>query len=143
MSIASSPSFPCIKLPNPSSPSPSSCSSYPPSSSSTTFRFTIRSSQAEGPLRRPVAPAPVKPVPPASPPAASPTQSAPPKPVAVAAVEDKSVITLEFQRQKAKELQEYFKQKKLEEANLGPFFGFIGKNEISNGRCGEALMPPL
>ena len=60
-----------------------------------------------------------------------------PKPVSVAwpiAVDDKNVITLEFQRQKAKELQEYFKQKKLEEANQGPFFGFIGKNEINNGR---------
>lgn len=45
-----------------------------------------------------------------------------------------NVVTMEFQRQKAKELQEYFKQKKLEEANQGPFFGFIGKNEISNGR---------
>ncbi|KAI3464695.1 hypothetical protein Pfo_021358 [Paulownia fortunei] len=140
MSVASSPSFPCIKLRNPSSPTPSLCSSYTPSSSSSsTFKFTIRSSQAEGPLRRPVAPAPVKPVPPSpspptSPPAASPPPSAPLKPVAVAAVEDKSVITLEFQRQKAKELQEYFKLKKLEEADQGPFFGFIGKNEISNGR---------
>lgn len=44
------------------------------------------------------------------------------------------MITLEFQRQRAKELQEYFKQKKLDEADQGPFFGFIGKNEISNGR---------
>lgn len=87
-------------------------------------------------------PSPVKPIPPspstptpaldaASPP---PTPSAPPKPVAVAAVVDKNVITLEFQRQKAKELQEYFKQKKLDEADQGPFFGFIGKNEIANGR---------
>lgn len=59
---------------------------------------------------------------------------APPKPAAVAEVEGKGVITLEFQRQKAKELQEYFKQKKLEEANQGPFFGFIPKNEIGNGR---------
>ncbi|CAL5384315.1 unnamed protein product [Camellia sinensis] len=41
---------------------------------------------------------------------------------------------MEFQRQKAKELQEYFKQKKLDEADQGPFFGFIAKNEISNGR---------
>ncbi|KAK4387409.1 Light-harvesting complex-like protein OHP2, chloroplastic [Sesamum angolense] len=138
MSVASSPSFPCIKIPNTSSPTPSSCSSCARSSSSATFRFTIRSSQAEGPLRRPVAPAPVKPVPqspppPTSPPTSSPPPSAPPKPAA-AAVGDKGVITLEFQRQKAKELQEYFKQKKLEEANQGPFFGFIGKNEISNGR---------
>ncbi|KAL2497065.1 Protein disulfide-isomerase [Abeliophyllum distichum] len=37
-------------------------------------------------------------------------------------------------RQKAKELQEYFKKKKLEDASQGPFFGFIGKNEIANGR---------
>ncbi|KAH6782492.1 one-helix protein 2 [Perilla frutescens var. frutescens] len=88
------------------------------------------SSQADGPLRRPVVPAPVKPSPPAAPPAASP----PPKPAAPAAVQDKNVVTLEFQRQKAKELQEYFKQKKLEEVVQGPFFGFIGKNEISNGR---------
>lgn len=45
-----------------------------------------------------------------------------------------NAITLEFQRQKAKELQEYFKQKKLEESSQGPFFGFLPKNEISNGR---------
>ncbi|GFP86933.1 hypothetical protein PHJA_000837100 [Phtheirospermum japonicum] len=133
MSVAStSPSFPCIKLPNPKSPSSYSAYSPPPPPSST-FKFTIRSSQAEGPIRRPVAPAPIKPVPPNSPPTPSSPPSAPPKPAA-ATVEDKSVITLELQRQKAKELQDYFKQKKLEEANQGPFFGFIGKNEISNGR---------
>ncbi|PIN17758.1 hypothetical protein CDL12_09578 [Handroanthus impetiginosus] len=141
MSLASSSSFPYIKLRNLYSPTPSSCCSYSPSSSSSsTFKFTVRSSQAEGPLRRPVAPTPVKPVPPSppsqptTPPSASPPASAPPKPVAVASAEDKNVITLEFQRQKAKELQEYFKQKKLEEADQGPFFGFIGKNEIANGR---------
>nr|XP_009795518.1 PREDICTED: leiomodin-2-like isoform X2 [Nicotiana sylvestris] len=132
MSVASSSTFPCIKLQNPSSSSSTSIS-Y-------TFRFstnnptilTIRSSQADGPLRRPVAPSPptpVKPIPPSSS-----ISAPPPKPVAVATVEDKNVITLEFQRQKAKALQEYFKQKKLEEANQGPFFGFIAKNEISNGR---------
>ncbi|KAL8514991.1 hypothetical protein ACS0TY_013903 [Phlomoides rotata] len=133
MSVASPPSFPCIKPRTPSSPPPSSpSSSYSPSSSSSsspTFKFTIRSSQAEGPFRRPVAPSPVKPVPPSPPPATS-----PPPPPKTAAFQDKNVITLEFQRQKAKELQEYFKQKKLEDANQGPFFGFIGKNEISNGR---------
>ena len=82
-----------------------------------------------------MATSPVKPIPPSAP-SASPPPTAPAKPVAVAAVEEskKSVVTMEFQRQKAKELQEYFKQKKLEEANQGPFFGFIGKNEISNGR---------
>ncbi|OIT32356.1 PREDICTED: light-harvesting complex-like protein OHP2, chloroplastic [Nicotiana attenuata] len=125
MSVASSSSFSCIKIQNPSSPSPSSSSCH--------FRaLTIRSSGAEGPLRRPMAqpPTPVKPVPPSQ----SSPPSAPPKQVTVAAVDGKNVITMEFQRQKAKELQEYFKQKKLEEANQGPFFGFIGKNEISNGR---------
>ncbi|KAL1357767.1 hypothetical protein AAHE18_05G278300 [Arachis hypogaea] len=39
-----------------------------------------------------------------------------------------------FERQKAKELQEYFKQKKLDDADQGHAFGFIGKNEINNGR---------
>ncbi|KAG8380794.1 hypothetical protein BUALT_Bualt06G0053300 [Buddleja alternifolia] len=38
--------------------------------SSSTFKFTIRSSQSDDPLRRPVAPAPVKPSPSSSPPAA-------------------------------------------------------------------------
>ncbi|KAI5654577.1 hypothetical protein M9H77_31764 [Catharanthus roseus] len=150
MSVASSSSFPCIKLRSPLSPSSSSSSSSSSTSlSSPTFRFsvpkstilTIRNSQAEGPIRRPVAqpPTPVKPVPPSLPPPSSPAASTPsappppPKPVAVA-VDDKNVVTMEFQRQKAKELQEYFKQKKIEEANQGPFFGFIGKNEISNGR---------
>ena len=148
MSVASS--IPYIKIPNPSS----SSSSSPSSSSSTTsttscFRFatttkactlTVRSSQAEGPIRRPVAPLrepspPLKPpVPPSSSPPSSPVAPPPPKPAAQVALEDKNVITLEFQRQKAKELQEYFKQKKLEEADKGPFFGFLGKNEIANGR---------
>lgn len=126
MSVASSPSFPCIKL-----RSPPASSSSTSSSSSVPFRFTVRSSQADGPFRRPVAPAPVKPVPPSQSPSPSTSPPPPPKP---AAVQDKNVITLEFQRQKAKELQEYFKQKKLEAADQGPFFGFIAKNEISNGR---------
>ncbi|CAL9188137.1 unnamed protein product [Musa hybrid cultivar] len=45
------------------------------------------------------------------------------------------MVTLEYQRRVAKELQDYFKLKKLEEAD-GPFFSFLGKNEISNGREG-------
>ncbi|PNT37559.1 hypothetical protein POPTR_005G196100v4 [Populus trichocarpa] len=151
MSVASS--IPYIKIPNPSSSSCSSLSSSSSTSSTSSYyRFstttkpyivTIRSSQAEGPVRRPVAPPlrepsppaspspPLKPVPPSSP--SSPV-APPPKPAAKVAVEDKNVMTLEFQRQKAKELQEYFKQKKLEEADQGPFFGFFGKNEIANGR---------
>lgn len=85
------------------------------------------------PLREPApSPLPPKPIPPSpSPSSASPPPSPPPP---SSASVDKNVVTLEFQRQVAKELQDYFKQRKLEEANQGPFFGFIGKNEISNGR---------
>ncbi|KAK3043920.1 hypothetical protein RJ639_000619 [Escallonia herrerae] len=144
MSVAS---LPCVKISNPTTCSSSS------SPSPSTFRFsaakptivTIRSSQADSPLRRPVAVPPMKPVPPSppspSPPTPPPTAASPPaapqKPVAAAAAavgSGKSVITVEFQRQKAKELQEFFKKKKLEDANQGPFFGFLPKNEISNGR---------
>lgn len=84
-------------------------------------------------VRDPSPPTPLKPTPPSPPPQSS-TVAPPPKPAAVAVGDGKNVITLEFQRQKAKELQDFFKQKKLEEADQGPFFGFIGKNEISNGR---------
>ena len=146
MSVASS--VPCIKIPtcssSPSSSSSSSTSSYYFSFSSPkpyNSIITIRNSQAEGPLRRPVAPPlrePSKPTPPSQIPSSTPPPSstAPPPQKAASAVvvDDKNVITLEFQRQKAKELQEYFKQKNLEEANQGPIFGFISKNEINNGR---------
>ncbi|TVU00508.1 hypothetical protein EJB05_16149 [Eragrostis curvula] len=118
----------------------------------------IRSSKAEGPIRRPAAPplspppkAPALSTPPTlSPPPkpAAPTSSSPPPPssppepkpveaAAPAAAVQRSVagaVTLEYQRKVAKELQDYFKQKKLEESNQGPFFGFLPKNEISNGR---------
>ncbi|KAF8411598.1 hypothetical protein HHK36_004155 [Tetracentron sinense] len=105
--------------------------------------FELRNSKADGPLRRPVAPplrepsSPLKPIPPSPSPAPSLSPSpAPSKPVSVTGVSQissQNVITLEFQRKMAKELQEYFRQKKLEDANQGPFFGFIGKNEIANG----------
>ncbi|XP_021771544.1 light-harvesting complex-like protein OHP2, chloroplastic [Chenopodium quinoa] len=139
MSVAAS--IPSIRLPTTTSPSSSSCSS----SSSTTLSlrlsqtkpcmsFTVRSSQTEGPIRRPTAPSPAPPLQPPSLPSSSPPPS-PSKPASVSkVVEDKSVITLEFQRAKAKELQDYFKQKKLEEADQGPAFGFVPKNEIGNGR---------
>ncbi|WOK95783.1 light-harvesting complex-like protein OHP2, chloroplastic [Canna indica] len=96
---------------------------------------TIRSSNAEGPLRRPAGPS-LSPPPPLSPsPSLSPPpRQSPPKPVEVAAAPKEAEVTLEFQRKAAKELQDYFKQKKLEEAVQGPFFGFLAKNEISNGR---------
>ncbi|KAI4352759.1 hypothetical protein L6164_006980 [Bauhinia variegata] len=149
MSVAAS--IPCIKIPT----SSSSCCTSSSSTSSYSFRFSsskpyysiaIRNSQTEGPIRRPVAPPmrepstapqPVKPTPPSQiPPSPAPSAGPPPPPQRAAALveDDKNVITLEFQRQKAKELQEYFKQKKLDEANQAPFFGFIGKNEINNGR---------
>ncbi|XP_038884716.1 light-harvesting complex-like protein OHP2, chloroplastic [Benincasa hispida] len=153
MSGACSIPFAKIKIPPPSSspaaavsPSASASSSASSSSPHTSLRFssskpfvfTIRSSQTEGPLRRPAAPSlrepsppsPSSPTPPLKP---TPPPQSPPSPVSPVVKQD-NVITLEFQRQKAKELQEYFKQKKLDEADQGPFFGFIGKNEISNGR---------
>ncbi|XP_071693949.1 light-harvesting complex-like protein OHP2, chloroplastic [Rutidosis leptorrhynchoides] len=133
MSIAT---IQCIRITN---------SSSKPSNSSITasqFRFsstnrsliTIRCTQSDNsPLRRPsIATPPVKPAP-ASPPSspASPQLPVTPPPPAAAG---QNVVTLEFQRQKAKEIQQYFKQKKVEESNQGPFFGWIAKNEISNGR---------
>lgn len=72
--------------------------------------------------------APMKPNPPSPSPPSKPLAGPP------LTLDDKNVVTLEFQRVKAKELQEYFKKKKLEEASQGPFFGFVAKNEIGNGR---------
>ncbi|XP_028551901.1 light-harvesting complex-like protein OHP2, chloroplastic isoform X1 [Dendrobium catenatum] len=130
MSIAST--IPCIKIKISPSPSPHTlkiCSPIP--------YFTVRSSKAEGPLRRPTAPSlspPISTAPSLSPPPSL-SPAPPAKPVAApSAGEVKGVVTLEFQRRMAKELQDYFRQKKLEEANQGPFFGFLGKNEIANGR---------
>lgn len=125
----------------------------------------IRSSKAEGAPRRPAAPplspppktptlstpptlsqppTPVKPAAPSSSP--PPSQDPEPKqaaaPVAVAAPAAAGAVTLEYQRKVAKDLQDYFKQKKLDEADQGPFFGFLGKNEISNGRY-VCPAPPL
>uniref|UniRef100_A0A0E0JKK9 Uncharacterized protein n=1 Tax=Oryza punctata TaxID=4537 RepID=A0A0E0JKK9_ORYPU len=118
----------------------------------------IRSSKAEGAPRRPAAPPlspppktptlstpptlsqPPTPVKPAAPSSSSPppSQDSEPKPVvapvAVAAPAAAGSVTLEYQRKVAKDLQDYFKQKKLDEADQGPFFGFLGKNEIANGR---------
>ncbi|KAJ4797287.1 OHP2 [Rhynchospora pubera] len=144
MSLASS--FPSIKL-------KLSPPSHLSKSTSTHRQLAIvRNSKADGPLRRPAAPslspppslstppslspppsptAPVKPSPPVDPtPAASPA----PTKVAVIEADLKGAVTFEYQRKVAKELQDYFKQKKLEEADQGPPFGFVGKNEITNGR---------
>ncbi|OVA09179.1 hypothetical protein BVC80_27g12 [Macleaya cordata] len=159
MSIAST--VPCIKISSKSCSSTTTtttttttCSST--SSSSSSFKLfsptkpsiVIRCSNSEGPLRRPVAPSPLKePTPPLKPVAPSPPSSPSPSPspspslskpvsnvTGVAQISTQNAVTMEYQRKMAKELQEYFRQKKLEEANQGPFFGFIGKNEISNGR---------
>ncbi|KAG6547372.1 hypothetical protein Mapa_010820 [Marchantia paleacea] len=46
-----------------------------------------------------------------------------------------SAVTIEYQRQRAKELQEYFADKKYEEETFkGRIFGWTRKNEITNGR---------
>ncbi|CAH8354881.1 unnamed protein product [Eruca vesicaria subsp. sativa] len=136
MSVASP--IQCIRILNPLS---SSSSSSLTTSSSLRFSTSkpcvsiIRCSQAEGPLRRPSAPPTLRePSPPQKPVPPTPSSLPPPPPQKPVAVDGKSVTTVEFQRQKAKELQDYFKQKKLEAAGQGPFFGFQPKNEISNGR---------
>ncbi|KAF3519358.1 hypothetical protein DY000_02060358 [Brassica cretica] len=132
MSLASP--IQCIRIINPSSLTTSSSLRF---STSNPCVFIIRCSQAEGPLRRPSAPPTLRePSPPQKPVLPMPSSSPPPPQKAVA-VDGKSVVTtVEFQRQKAKELQDYFKQKKLEAAGQGPFFGFQPKNEISNGSSG-------
>nr|GEU52523.1 light-harvesting complex-like protein OHP2, chloroplastic [Tanacetum cinerariifolium] len=94
---------------------------------------------SDGSLRRPsIATPPARPTPPSSPSPTPPSSSPPPpsKPLlAETTASSAGGVTMEYQRQRAKELQEYFKKKKFEEAaNQGPFFGFIAKNEISNGR---------
>ncbi|KAJ6803171.1 light-harvesting complex-like protein OHP2, chloroplastic isoform X1 [Iris pallida] len=124
MSIISS-SFPTIKI------KVSSKFSLRPTST------IIRSSKADGPLRRPSAPS-------LSPPPSSPPLSTPPsiKPLSNSPslsppkLTEPVVagVTLEYQRRMAKEMQDYFRKKKAEESDQGPAFGFVAKNEISNGR---------
>ncbi|KAJ7969782.1 one-helix protein 2 [Quillaja saponaria] len=143
-------SIPGLKVPT-SSSSPSCSSSqsnslysFRVSSAKLHYYISIRNSQTEGPLRRPIAPSvrepstsqPLKPTPPSQSPSPPPSSSTvvPPQKAAPVFGLGKGVISLEFQRQKAKELQKYFKKKKLEEAAQGPAFGFVGKNEINNGR---------
>lgn len=116
----------------------------PPSIFSLKHSTIIKCSKADGPLRRPSAPSlspppspPLSPPPTTNTPVASPTRS----PLKKSAESDVTGVTLEYQRKVAKELQDYFKKKKLEEAaDRGPFFGFIAKNEIGNGRQFSLLM---
>ncbi|KMZ65475.1 One-helix-protein 2 [Zostera marina] len=95
-------------------------------SSSSANVAVIRCSNADGPLRRPTSPTSIS-TSIASP--SKPTSSSQP-----AIPQATGALTLEFQRKMAKELQDYFKQKKIEEESVGPVFGFLAKNEISNGR---------
>eukprot|EP01018_Ginkgo_biloba_P029813 Gb_16038 [translate_table: standard] len=111
-------------------------------------RLLVRSSNSESPLRRPSAPIkeatpPLRPVPPSRPssdsssnaPSAPPPIPSPPSVSYTGSVFSPSMVTVEYQRQRAKELQEYFREKKFEElSSQGQVFGFTKKNEISNGR---------
>lgn len=112
-------------------------------------KLCVRSSKAEGPLRRPSSPTikeatpPMRPVRP-SPPPSSDSSAPPPPPPPGPTIPSAKVgvkpstspsLTLEYQRQRAKELQDYFTQKKIEDqASRTKVFGFTPKNEISNGR---------
>ncbi|ONK80823.1 uncharacterized protein A4U43_C01F22170 [Asparagus officinalis] len=119
MSVASP--IPCIKLKI----------SHPSSKIYPNPSFIVRGSKAEGPLRRPSAPS-LSPPPPLLKPAA-PSQPQP-QVQSQSPAKVEAGVTFEYQRKMAKEMQDYFKQKKLEEVDQGPFFGFLGKNEIANGR---------
>ncbi|CAK9199037.1 unnamed protein product [Sphagnum troendelagicum] len=112
--------------------------------------IVIRCSKAEGPLRRPSAPVaapfmttsappPATPPPPPPPPAApqSPASSASAPSAAAALVSSSksSSLSIEYQRQRAKEMQDYFLDKKFEDQiRAGRLFGWTQKNEIGNGR---------
>ncbi|KAH9305088.1 hypothetical protein KI387_009492 [Taxus chinensis] len=102
---------------------------------------------AASPLRRPSAPIkeaappirpvpPIRPIPPSSSDSSSITAARPPPPPPVlSSMPRTSAVTIEYQRQRAKELQEYFRQKAAEDqASQSRVFGFTPKNEISNGR---------
>ncbi|KAJ6802033.1 light-harvesting complex-like protein OHP2, chloroplastic isoform X1 [Iris pallida] len=92
--------------------------------------IVIRSSKADGPLRRPS----LSPPPPSIKPTAGSPSLTPPKPKPKEEPPVAVGVTLEYQRRMAREMQDYFKKKKAEESNQGPAFGFVAKNEISNGR---------
>ncbi|GAQ81840.1 one-helix protein [Klebsormidium nitens] len=76
-------------------------------------RFEVRNAAAEG----------------------SQTQTASASPPPAAAASKKPGVTIEFQRQKAKELVQYFEERKVEEQiRKERIFGWTRKNEIGNGR---------
>ncbi|CAM6079696.1 unnamed protein product [Sphagnum tenellum] len=112
--------------------------------------IVIRCSKAEGPLRRPSAPVaapfmttsapPPATPPPPPPPAAAPqspasSASAPSAAAALVSSSKSSSLSIEYQRQRAKEMQDYFLDKKFEDQiRAGRLFGWTQKNEIGNGR---------
>lgn len=91
-----------------------------------------RSSSSDGPIRRPSAP-----VKEATPPIPRPPLEPSPPPPSRSPIFPSSLpsVTIEYQRQRAKELQEYFLDRKYEkEASQGRLFGWSIKNEVTNGR---------
>ncbi|CAM6037617.1 unnamed protein product [Sphagnum compactum] len=108
--------------------------------------IVIRCSKAEGPLRRPSAPVaapsvttsappPATPPPPAAPQSPASSASAPAAAAALVSSSKSSSLSIEYQRQRAKEMQDYFLDKKFEDQiRAGRLFGWTQKNEIGNGR---------
>jgi hypothetical protein len=109
--------------------------------------IVIRCSKAEEPLRRPSAPVAAPSVttsapPPATPPPPPPapqspasSASAPATAAALVSSSKSSSLSIEYQRQRAKEMQDYFLDKKFEDQiRAGRLFGWTQKNEIGNGR---------
>ncbi len=106
--------------------------------------IVIRCSKAEGPLRRPSAPVaapsmttsappPATPPPPSAPQSPASSDSAPA--AALVSSSKSSSLSIEYQRQRAKEMQDYFLDKKFEDQiRAGRLFGWTQKNEIGNGR---------
>ncbi len=108
--------------------------------------IVIRCSKAEGPLRRPSAPVaapsmttsappPATPPPPPAPQSPASSASAPAAAAALVSSSKSSSLSIEYQRQRAKEMQDYFLDKKFEDQiRAGRLFGWTQKNEIGNGR---------
>ncbi|CAM6093355.1 unnamed protein product [Calypogeia fissa] len=114
---------------------------------SNNHRVVIRCSKSEGPLRRPslnappaapstlAPPTPPSPPPPSTPAAVELSAPAAAAPPAMPSSSTASGVTIEYQRQRAKEMQDYFLDKKFEdETSQQRIFGWTRKNEIANGR---------
>jgi hypothetical protein len=114
--------------------------------------IVIRCSKAEGPLRRPSAPVaapsvitsappPATPPPPPAPQSPASSASVPAAAAALVSSSKSSSLSIEYQRQRAKEMQDYFLDKKFEDQiRAGRLFGWTQKNEIGNGRFKLSLL---